>query len=149
MFQKLMSVKDNLIEKYFTLCTDRELDEIQEFRKRIEDGENPRDIKMILATDIVTLYHNEKAAAQAKQNFIEVFQNGGIPDDIGEVIGDETNFAADLILKAGLVASKAEWKRLVEQSGVSVDDVIITDYKMLAKNGIYKIGKKKFIRVRV
>jgi tyrosyl-tRNA synthetase len=149
MFQKLMSVKDNLIEKYFTLCTDRELEEIQEFRQRIEDGENPRDIKMILATDIVTLYHNEKAAAQAKQNFIEVFQNGGIPDDIGEVIGDETNFAADLILKAGLVASKAEWKRLVEQSGVSVDDVIITDYKMLAKNGIYKIGKKKFIRVRV
>jgi tyrosyl-tRNA synthetase len=149
MFQKLMSVKDELIERYFTLCTDRELEEIKSFKKRIGEGENPRDIKMILAHDIVTMYHNEKLAAQAKQNFIEVFQNGGVPDDIGEVIGSDTDFVVDLILKAGLVTSKAEWKRLVEQNGVSLDDEIVTDYKMLAKNGIYKIGKKKFVKVRV
>lgn len=149
MFQKLMSVKDNLIIDYFTLCTDREEDEIKDIENRLKGGEHPRDIKMILASDIVTLYNNEKIAAQAKQNFIEVFQNGGVPDDIGEVIGDETSLTSDLILKAGLVSSKAEWKRLVEQNGVSVDDEIITDYKMLAKNGVYKIGKKKFIRVRV
>lgn len=149
MFQKLMSVKDNLIIYYFTLCTDREESEIKDIETRLKGGEHPRDIKMILATDIVTLYNNEKVAAQAKQNFIEVFQNGGIPDDIGEVIGADTDLASDLILKAELVSSKAEWKRLVEQNGVSVDDEIITDYKALAKNGVYKIGKKKFIRVRV
>lgn len=149
MFQKLMSVKDNLIIDYFTLCTDREESEIKDIETRLKGGEHPRDIKMILATDIVTLYNNEKVAAQAKQNFIEVFQNGGIPDDIGEVIGADTDLASDLILKAELVSSKAEWKRLVEQNGVSVDDEIITDYKVLAKNGVYKIGKKKFIRVRV
>ncbi len=149
MFQKLMSVKDNLIIDYFTLCTDREEDEIKDIETSLKGGEHPRDIKMILATDIVTLYNNEKIAAQAKQNFIEVFQNGGIPDDIGEVIGADTDLASDLILKAELVSSKAEWKRLVEQNGVSVDDEIITDYKAIAKNGVYKIGKKKFIRVRV
>ncbi len=149
MYNKVMEVKDEVIIQYFTLCTDRELEEIADFEKRLKEGENPRDIKMILASDIVTLYHNEKLAAQSKQNFIEVFQNGGVPDDIGEVTGSEVDFASDLVLKSGLIASKAEWKRLVEQKGVTVDDEMVTDYKALAKNGIYKIGKKKFIRVRV
>lgn len=149
MYNKVMEVKDEVIIQYFTLCTDRELEEVADFEKRLKEGENPRDIKMILAGDIVTLYHNEKLAAQSKQNFIEVFQNGGVPDDVGEVTGSEGDFAADLVLKSGLITSKAEWKRLVEQGGVSVDDEIITDYKALAINGVYKIGKKKFIRVRV
>lgn len=149
MFQKLMTVKDHLIIDYFTLCTDRDEEEIEDFKKRLTDGENPRDIKMILAGDIVTLYNNEKVAAQAKQNFVEVFQNGGVPDDLGEVIGAEGDMASDLILKAGLIESKSEWKRLVEQGGVSVDDELVTDYKALAKNGVYKIGKKKFIRIRI
>ncbi len=149
MYNKVMEVKDEVLIQYFTLCTDRELEEIADFEKRLKEGENPRDIKMILASDIVTLYHNEKLAAQSKQNFIEVFQNGGVPDDIGEVTGSEVDFASDLVLKSGLIASKAEWKRLVEQKGVTVDDEMVTDYKALAKNGIYKIGKKKFIRVRV
>jgi tyrosyl-tRNA synthetase len=149
MFQKLMSVKDDLIIDYFTLCTDRDEAEIEDFKKRLVDGENPRDIKMILASDIVTLYNNEKVAAQAKQNFIEVFQNGGVPDDLGEIIGSDTDLASDLILKAGLIESKSDWKRLVEQGGVSVDDETVTDYKSIAKNGVYKIGKKKFIRIRV
>ena len=149
MYIKVMEVKDDVIIQYFTLCTDRELQEIEDYEKRIDEGENPRDIKMILASDITTLYHNEKLSAQAKQNFIEVFQNGGIPDDIDEVIGSETDLVSDLILKSGIITSKAEWKRLVEQSGVTLENELITDYKALAKNGIYRIGKKKFIKVRV
>ncbi len=149
MYNKVMEVKDEVIIQYFTLCTDRELEEVTDFEKRLKGGENPRDIKMILAGDIVTLYHNEKLAAQSKQNFIEVFQNGGVPDDVGEVTGAEGDFASDLVLKSGLITSKAEWKRLVEQKGVTVDDEVVTDYKALAINGVYKIGKKKFIRVRV
>jgi tyrosyl-tRNA synthetase len=149
MFNKLMSINDDLIVKYFTLCTDRDEDEIIEIQKSLDGGSHPRDIKMLLASDIVTLYHNEKAAAQAKLNFVEVFQNGGVPDNVGEIIGTESDLASDLILKAGLIESKTEWKRLVEQNGVSVDDVLIKDYKALAQNGIYKIGKKKFIRVKI
>ncbi len=149
MYNKLMSINDDLIIKYFTLCTDRTEEEIEEIKKSLESGTNPRDIKMILASDIVTLYHNEKSAAQAKINFVEVFQNGGVPDDMGEVIGSDGDLASELIVKAGLIESKAEWKRLVEQKGVSLDDILVDDYKALAKNGVYKIGKKKFIRVRV
>ena len=167
MFGKIMSLKDELIVKYFKLCTDKSTEEIEEYRKRLdgeiknesgegvtflkeEKKENPRNIKIELAEEIVRLYHNEKLASQAKQNFIEVFQNKGIPDTVAEIIGVEGDLYSDLALRAGQVESKAEWKRLVEQNAVVLeDDTIISNYKEIAKNGIIKIGKRRFLRIRL
>lgn len=149
MFKKLMEVKDELVGKYFKLCTDVEENTIEEYVGRMKN-ENPRDIKMILAEEIVRLYHNEKIAAQAKQNFIEVFQNGGLPDFIPEVLGNSEDSIGDLAVKSGIVESKAEWKRLVEGGAVLFeDDTVLSDFRMKAKNVVLKIGKKRFLRIKV
>ena len=146
-----MSIKDELIIKYFRLCTDKTTEEIEIYKTKMEDKKtNPKDIKMELAEEIVKTYHSEKSAAQAKQNFIEVFQNSGLPDTIPEVLGLEGDMYSVLALKAGAVESKAEWKRLVCQNAVTLEDGSeIKDIKEVAKNGVIKIGKKRFLRIRI
>lgn len=151
MFGKIMSLRDELIIKYFTLCTDLSLEEIAEFEKQLKDtSNNPRDIKFILAEEIVKMYHNEKLASQARQNFIEVFKNKGVPDDVPEIDGQEGDTFAELALKAKQIESKADWKRLVEDGAVSYEDETkITDYKELAKSATIKIGKKRFLKIKI
>ncbi len=150
MFGKLMSLRDDLIVKYFRLCTDEEESFILDIEQKLKEGVNPRDMKMILAEEIVTMYHNEKLATLAKNNFIETFQKGGVPDDVPEVLGADGDLFSDLALKAGAVESKTEWKRLVEDGAVSFEDgTQIKDYKEIAKSCILKIGKRRFLRVRL
>jgi tyrosyl-tRNA synthetase len=149
MFGKIMSLRDELIIKYFTLCTDLSEEEILEYEKQIKNGANPRDIKFILAEEIVKMYHSEKLAAQAKQNFIEVFQNKGLPDDIPEVFVEEGEMFSDAALKAGVIDSKSEWKRLVEEGAVTFEDgTTLEDYKEKAKTATIKIGKKRFLKIK-
>lgn len=149
MFGKIMSLRDELIIKYFTLCTDLSEEEILEYEKQIKNGTNPRDIKFILAEEIVKMYHSEKLAAQAKQNFIEVFQNKGLPDDIPEVFVEEGEMFSDAALKAGVIDSKSEWKRLVEEGAVTFEDgTTLEDYKEKAKTATIKIGKKRFLKIK-
>ncbi|MDQ5957663.1 MAG: tyrosyl-tRNA synthetase, partial [Patescibacteria group bacterium] len=139
MFGKIMSMKDELILKYFRLCTDKTIEEIKVYEERLK-SENPKDIKMELGEEIVKLYHSEKLAKQAKQNFIEVFQNKGLPDQIPEIVAAEGDLYSDVVVKSKIVESKAEWKRLVEQNAIlKEDDTVITDYKAKAENGIIKI----------
>ncbi len=150
MFGKLMSLRDDLIVKYFRLCTDEEESFILDIEQKLKEGVNPRDMKMILAEEIVTMYHNEKLATLAKNNFVETFQKGGVPDDVPEVLGADGDLFSDLALKAGAVESKTEWKRLVEDGAVSFEDgTQIKDYKEIAKSCILKIGKRRFLRVRL
>lgn len=149
MYGKVMSMKDELITKYFKLCTEKTLEEIEVYQERLKT-ENPRDVKMELAEEIVKLYHSEKAAAQARQNFIEVFQNKGLPDDIPEIVGVEGDTYGDLAVESKAVESKAEWKRLVEQNAVAKeDDTLITDYREIAQSGIIKIGKRRFLKIKI
>lgn len=148
MFGKLMSVHDNLIIKYFTLCTDLTLSEIEEKKKRLDAGENPRDIKMELATAIVILYHNDKEANLAKLSFIETFQKGGVPDLIEEILGKEGEELGFLLLKGNIVESKSDFKRLIEQSAVAKEDgTKIENFNELAVTGVYRIGKKRFAKI--
>lgn len=151
MFGKIMSLRDELIIKYFKLCTDIDDETVSKYEKALKDkNNNPRDIKFILAEEIVKMYHNEKLASQAKQNFIEVFQNKGMPDDVPEIDGVEGDIFADLVLKAKQIESKAEWKRLVEDGAVSYEDETkITNYKELAKSSTIKIGKKRFLKIKI
>ncbi len=148
MFGKLMEVNDDLIIKYFTLCTDLTLPEIEEKKKRLDGGENPRDVKIDLASAIVSLYHTDKDANLAKNSFIETFQNGGFPDVMPEIEPQENEELGAALLRAEVVESKAEFKRLVEQGAVATEDgTKIEDFKTLALPGVYRVGKKRFAKV--
>lgn len=150
MFGKLMSLRDELIIKYFTLCTDRSLAEIALIEKELENGANPRDIKLRLATDIVTMYHSDKAAALAKNAWVETFSKGGVPDEVQEIRTTADRDIADVLIENGIVASKADWRRLVEDGAVAdVHGTIITDPKTKAFDATLKIGKKRFARIVV
>lgn len=150
MYGKVMAIKDELITKYMTLCTDMELSRIDGYDKAMKNGDNPKDIKMILASEIVTLYHGEKEATLAKNSWVETFQKGGVPDDIVDIIAESDQELGDVMVKSGIVSSKTDWRRLVDDGAVSViDGDVIKDVKHLAGNYTVKIGKKRFARIRV
>lgn len=150
MFGKLMAVRDELIIKYFTLCTDLSLEEIAIIEKALADGENPKDIKLRLATEIVTLYHTEKDAALAKNSWIETFSKGGVPESIPEIHTTEGALLVDVLLAEGIVSSKTDWRRLVDDGAVAdTDGVAVTDVKEVARNAVFKIGKKRFVKIIV
>ena len=150
MFEKIMTIPDNLIIKYFELVTDVHPDDVEEIKKSLKEGVNPRDIKIQLAREVVELYHGKDAVKGAEERFRLVFQKNEIPNDIKtvEVKKEEFNLS-EIIVKNGLVKSKNEFRRLVEQGGVkanaeklnNIEQLIITD------EIVFQIGKKKFIKV--
>jgi tyrosyl-tRNA synthetase len=150
MFGKLMSVRDDLIIKYFTLCTDMSMEDIRTIESELASGTNPRDVKMRLATEIVTMYHSEKDAALAKNSWVETFSKGGVPDNVKELSASPDADMVDVLVEHGIVASKTEWRRLVEDGAVTdTDGTTITDPKAKAYAGTFKIGKKRFVRLLV
>lgn len=150
MFGKVMAVHDDLIIKYFKLCTDVSLEDIQKMEIELEGGANPKDIKMRLASELVVLYHTEKDATLAKNSWIETFQNGGVPDIVPEIRLAECDEVADALVKERIVESKTSWRRLVEEGAVKeADGDVVADVKMKAKNVTLKIGKKRFVRIIV
>lgn len=150
MFGKVMAVHDDLIIKYFKLCTDVPLEDIQKMEIELSNGANPKDIKMRLAGELVTLYHTEKDSTLAKNSWIETFQNGGVPDVVPEIHLTEADEVADALVKEGIVESKTAWRRLVEEGAVKeTEGDVVTDTKMKAKNVTLKIGKKRFARIIV
>ncbi len=150
MFGKVMSVHDDLIVKYFLLCTDVSLENIKAIEKELKDGANPRDIKMRLGLEIVTLYHSEKDAALAKNSWVETFSKGGIPDNIIEIKTTSDKEMVEILIENEIVSSKTEWRRLVDDKAVAdIDGNIISDPKEKAKNITLKVGKKRFARIIV
>src|SRR3989344_3507812 len=152
MFIKVMAVKDNLIIKYFTLCTDLPLFEISELKNKLEKKVNPRDIKMKLAYEIVKIYHGEKKAKLAEANFINTFQKGEIPEEMEEIAGKREELLGDVLVKSKVLKSKSEWRRLVNASGIHDlgNRQSITDpYFRLTSDIILKIGKKRFVKISV
>ncbi len=149
MFGKVMRFDDSLILNGFTLCTFLSQEEIAEIKKSLDEGENPRDAKMRLASEIVALYHGGEAARAARNSFIEAFQKGGIPDDITEVHAVKGGDFADALVAAKIITSRGEWRRLIEQGGVhTAAGETITDVAYAPKSGdILKIGKYRFVRV--
>lgn len=150
MFGKVMAVHDDLIIKYFTLCTDISLDEIKKIEEELKDGANPRDIKMRLGLEIVTLYHTEKDASLAKNSWIETFQKGGVPEKIPEITASEDKEIGDVVVENKIVASKTAWRRLVEDKAVAdTEGNVIVDTKEKVRNITLKIGKKRFVKIIV
>jgi tyrosyl-tRNA synthetase len=152
MFGKIMSVSDELMWRYFELLSFRSLDEIEGYKKQVAEGGNPRDIKFLLCEEIITRFHSEKAAEQAKQDFIQRFQKNAIPDDMPEVVIDlsEGLLIGSLIKEAGLCASTSEAMRMVKQGAVKIDGEKVEDPKLLIKEDkdfVLQVGKRKFARI--
>jgi tyrosyl-tRNA synthetase len=148
MFGKVMSLHDDLMIKYFTLCTDVSMEEITTLSESLIRGAHPKDIKMRLAIEIVTLYHTEKDATLAKNSWIETFEKGGIPDTIPEIVIIEGKELGDMLVEGGIVTSKTDWRRLITEGAVTdMEKGEITDPKIIAYPAIFKIGKKRFVRI--
>jgi len=152
MFKKVMEIPDALIIKYFELATDVHPDEIDRIKKDLDRGKNPRDIKFELAKIITALYHSELEVKEAIEFYDLAFRKKDIPDNIPE-IELESDILMNLIpilVQNNIIPSKSEFKRLIAQGGVRVNQEKINDMDFkLINNDVIKIGKKKFIRVKI
>ena len=150
MFGKVMSWSDELIIPGFEIITDVSLSEIDEMKKSLEGGTNPRDLKIRLAREIVTLCVGEKEAQEAQENFENTFAKGGIPEDMLEVSASHEELLVDVMLREKIIDSKTEWRRLVDDGAVTEMESgeKVTDVGALASTGVYKVGKKRFIKIK-
>jgi tyrosyl-tRNA synthetase len=152
MYGKVMSLPDNLIVRYFELCTDFYVAEIDKIKKQLDSqSENPRDIKMKLAGEIVKIYHGEKKAQEAQEYFKKVFSRKETPDQIEEVKTKEGKSLIDLMVENGMAESKSDARRKIEQGGVKINDETVKDFSLMigsSFNGkILKVGKREFRKI--
>jgi tyrosyl-tRNA synthetase len=153
MFKKVMEIPDHLILRYFELATDEHPDRIEEIKKRLENGANPRDIKLELAEIITSLYHDKEEVGRAKEYFNTVFQKGELPEDMPEITVSadcRTLFdLAPILVQHDIVASGSEFRRLVKQGGVKFNGQKADnlDISLEGNEAVLQIGKKKFVKV--
>jgi tyrosyl-tRNA synthetase len=151
MFGKLMSIPDHLIIQYFTLLTDVPQEEIAEMERAIRAEEvNPRDLKMRLAREIVAQFHSEEAAMEAEEEFIRVFQREELPSELPTLaLEDEKISPIDLLVAAGLVQSRSEARRLIDQGGVRLDGEQVKGIEPVqVKDGaVLRVGRRRFVRL--
>jgi len=152
MYGKIMSIPDNIVWKYFVLLTDVSLKEIEDMQKKKKSMLlNPRDIKARLAKEIVEIYHSKKAALDAEKEFDKVFKEKKAPTKIpGIKIKEKKLPILDLLIKAELVSSKAEAKRLILQKGVKIDEKVQDNWQKdveIKKGMIIQIGKRRFVKL--
>ncbi len=153
MFGKIMSISDTLMWRYFELLSFKPQETLDEYRRQMELGGNPRDIKILLAEEIVTRFHGAEAAAAAKEDFSQRFAHNAIPEEITSITIDnhgEPMQIANVLKEAGMTSSTSEAYRMIEQHGVKVDGVEVTDKKMMIQAGseqVIQVGKRKFARI--
>lgn len=153
MFGKLMSVSDDLMWRYFELLSFRSMNEIGQFQQQVQDGANPRDIKFLLAEELITRFHDSASATQARESFIARFQKGAMPDEMPEVTleaGPEGMPIANLLKDAGLVNSTSDAYRMIKQGAVKIDGEKIEDKALKVNAGteaVFQVGKRRFARV--
>jgi tyrosyl-tRNA synthetase len=155
MFGKIMSISDDLMWRYYELLSFKTTAQIAVFKGECAAGRNPRDVKVLLAQEIIERFHNKAAAEQAVLDFDARFKQGAIPDDIAEValkVGPDGMLGITALLKqAGLAPSSAEANRNIEQGGVKIDGAKVSDRALNIGPGVYvvQVGKRKFARVMI
>lgn len=151
MFGKIMSISDELMWEWYNLLSFRPLTEIAQLKADVEAGKNPRDVKILLAKEIIARFHSEADADAAEQEFINRFQKGAMPDEMPEFTFEGEIGLAALLKEAGLVPSTSEAIRSAQQGGVKIDGEKVDDVKQNAQKGtfVYQVGKRKFARVTV
>jgi len=149
MFAKLLSISDTLMWKYVMLLSFRPEAEIAAFKREVDAGRNPKDVKVMLAKEITSRFHSAAAAEAAEQDFMNRAR-GGVPEEIPQVELTGAPLAIGALLKqAGLAPSTSEGLRLIEQGGVRIDGTVVSDKGLKLMPGTYvvQIGKRKFARV--
>ncbi len=152
MFGKLMSIPDDLILEYFRLTTDKTDAEVKEYARRLQAGENPRFIKAELARAVVALYHSPALAERANAEFDRIFRDRQTPSEMPEyrVPASGMNIV-DIVVNAGLLPSKSETRRKLQEGAIYLDSVRVTDSALVIKPSdlplVLKVGKRKFIRL--
>lgn len=150
MFGKVMSWADGLIAPGFELITDVPLAEIKQMQAEMERGSNPKDFKIKLAKEIVGMIHGGEAADAAQRAFEKTFAKGQVPDDIHQALVEKGTLLADVLMKEKLVASKGEFRRLIEGNAISIfgtDEIIKDAFVKMEKSETLRIGKKRFIKI--
>lgn len=150
MFGKVMSLRDELIVKYFIHVTRVPMERADEALASLGRGENPRDVKLDLAEEIVSMYYGKEKAVGAREAFLATFQKKEIPDDIEEIKGEGK--LGELLKAKEIVASMNDWRRLVSEGAVKRlvkegEEEKITDDTVIATPGVYKIGKRRFVKI--
>ena len=155
MYEKVMKIPDNLIIKYYNLCTDVHPDQIEEIKQRLANGENPRDIKMELAKEITGLYHSREDAEKAEETFKTAFQKQQAPEDTPTIMFDTKmenvgQAVVDAIMTSGNYKSKAEIRRLMKQGAIRINGERVTDItaiQSVTPDAVIQVGKGKFYKL--
>jgi tyrosyl-tRNA synthetase len=152
MFGKIMSISDELMWRYFSLLSFKTSDEIDEFKKEIKQGSNPRDIKFLLAEEIVERFH-EGSGLKSKENFVNRFQKGNISQKLEEItleIDTEDELITRVLKETKLLSSTSEAMRMIKQGAIKVNEERILDNKFKIKRGtsnLVQVGKKKAAKI--
>jgi tyrosyl-tRNA synthetase len=150
MYGKVMSIPDKAMGQFFRLVTRWNPEEINSLEQNLRAGKaHPRDVKMRLAHEIVSIYHSPQAASQAEEEFVRVFQQKDVPQDMDEyTLQQDGQNLLDVLIASGMVSSKSEVRRLITQNGVRWDNETITEanYK-IDRTGILQIGKRRYLKV--
>jgi tyrosyl-tRNA synthetase len=153
MFGKLMSISDDLMWRYFELLSFKPMTDIEGYTKDIEEGRNPRDVKFLLAEEIIARFHSTSSAIKAREDFIARFAQGATPDEMPEItIEDGPIGVAAMLKQAGLTVSTSDSFRMIQQGAVKLDGVKVEDKKMTLEPGVVivaQVGKRKFARISV
>jgi len=153
MYGKIMSLNDKEIIQYFISCTRIPLEEVENLEKKMNEGSlNPRDVKMSLSYEITKIFHTEREAKKAQENFIKTFQKKEIPKKMDVVITKKGNLLSDIAVNFGLVKSKSDFRRLIKSGAVSnlkKGEKISDEHFKIIKPVAIKIGKKRFISIKL
>lgn len=153
MFGKIMSISDELMWRYFELLSFRPMSEIEGFKVSIKEGMNPRDVKFLLAEEIIERFHTLHDAVAARNGFIEQFRKGALPDDIQEhtvEVGAEGLMIGNLLKQVGLVGSTSDAMRMIKQGAVKIDGEKVSDTSLRVEagaNSVFQVGKRRFAKV--
>ncbi len=153
MFGKIMSISDDLMWRWFELLSFRPINEVNELKKEVKSGMNPRDTKILLAEEIIERFHSKEDAENAKNTFLDRFQKGAKPKDIDtfSISLDDDIAIGNLLKESGLVQSTSEAMRLVKQGAVKINDEKIDDPKLnIEKNQelLVQVGKRRFLKIK-
>ena len=154
MFGKIMSISDTLMWRWFELLSFISDKEIKNLQKEVDSGKNPRDIKFILAEELVDRFHKEGDGKKCKEAFLKRFQKGQMPDDIPTFslkLDTKSIPLVNLLKNADMTSSTSEAMRLIKQGGVKIDSIKVDNPKLEIQKGseaIYQVGKRKFLKIK-
>lgn len=155
MFGKIMSISDDLMWRWFELLSFIPEEDISNLKKEVKDGKNPRDVKFILAEELVDRFHDKGDGQKCMKSFLERFQKGNLPEKIESIslsIDSEEIPLVNLLKESKMTSSTSEALRLIEQGGVKIDSNKVSDTKLKIKKNseaTYQVGKRKFLKIKI